>query len=78
MPVLGEPPVHAVFIRAPLVEAAGPGVESLAALADGRIVAVRQGRLLGTAFHPEVSGEDRFHRLFLDMVADARAASASR
>ncbi|QKJ19469.1 pyridoxal 5'-phosphate synthase glutaminase subunit PdxT [Microbacterium hominis] len=62
------PPVHAVFIRAPLVETAGPGVEPLAALPDGRIVAVRAGALLGTAFHPEVSGEHRFHRLFLDTV----------
>ena len=68
VPVLGEQPVHAVFIRAPLVEDAGPGVESLAQLEDGRIVAVRQGSLLATAFHPEVSGEHRFHRLFLDTV----------
>jgi len=72
VPVLGAPPVHAVFIRAPLVEASGPGVETLAALPDGRVVAVRQGSLLGTSFHPEVSGEHRFHELFLDMVASAR------
>lgn len=68
VPVLGEEPVHAVFIRAPLVEQAGQSVERLATLADGRVVAVRQGSLLGTSFHPEVSGENRFHRLFLDMV----------
>ena len=61
VPVLGAESVHAVFIRAPLVEQIGEGVESLAALEDGRIVAVRQGRLIGTAFHPEVSGEYRFH-----------------
>lgn len=71
VPVLGEPPVRAVFIRAPLVTEAGPGVERLAKLDDGRVVAVRQGALLGTAFHPEVSGEHRFHRLFLDTVRAA-------
>lgn len=70
VPVLEGPDVHAVFIRAPLVEEAGEGVERLAALADGRIVAVRQGALLGTSFHPEVTGEHRFHALFLDMVRD--------
>lgn len=68
VPVLGDEPVHAVFIRAPLVADAGPGVERIAQLEDGRIVAVRQGPLLATAFHPEVSGEHRFHRLFLDTV----------
>ena len=67
---LGEPPVHAVFIRAPLVEEAGDGVERLATLDDGRVVAVRQGSLLGTSFHPEVMGERRFHALFLDMVRE--------
>lgn len=68
VPVLGDPHVHAVFIRAPLVESTGDGVEHLATLDDGRIVAVRQGSLLGTSFHPEVSGEHRFHELFLDIV----------
>jgi 5'-phosphate synthase pdxT subunit len=62
--------VHAVFIRAPLVEQAGDQVARLATLDDGRIVAVRQGHLLGTSFHPEVTGEHRFHALFLDMVRD--------
>ncbi len=66
--VLGDPPVHTVFIRAPLVVQYGPGVEPLASLADGGVVAVRQDNLLGTAFHPEVSGEHRFHQLFLDSV----------
>ena len=70
VPVLDAPPVHAVFIRAPLVEQAGDGVERLATLDDGRIVAVRQGHLLGTSFHPEVTGEHRFHGLFLDMVRE--------
>lgn len=65
VPVLGAPPVHAAFIRAPVVVERGAGVEPLAALADGRVVAVRQGAILATAFHPEVSGETRFHALFL-------------
>ncbi len=71
VPVLGEPSVHAVFIRAPLVVDAGEAVETLASLEDGRVVAVRQGALLGTAFHPEVTGERRFHELFLDTVRAA-------
>jgi 5'-phosphate synthase pdxT subunit len=73
VPALGAPPVHAAFIRAPLVQEAGAAVERLATLADGRIVAVRQGSLLGTAFHPEVTGEHRFHRMFLDMVGQRAA-----
>ena len=73
VPALGDPPVHAVFIRAPIVESVGSGVEVLSRLSDGRIVAVRQDALLGTAFHPEVTGEHRFHGLFLDMVRDRAA-----
>lgn len=69
VPALGEPSVHAVFIRAPLVEAVGPSVDVLATLEDGRIVAVQQGSLLGTSFHPEVMGETRFHERFLGLVA---------
>ncbi len=61
-------PFPGVFIRAPIVREAGPDVEVLARLEDGRIVAVRQGKLLGTAFHPELSGDDRFHRYFLKLV----------
>ena len=68
VPALGDPPVHAVFIRAPLVEEVGSGVEVLARLTDGRVVAVRHAHLLGTSFHPEVTGERRFHELFLDTV----------
>ncbi|WP_438352954.1 pyridoxal 5'-phosphate synthase glutaminase subunit PdxT [Microbacterium sp. CJ88] len=71
VPALGAPPVHATFIRAPVVERVGAGVEVLAALGDGRVVAVQQGALLGTAFHPEVAGEQRFHRRFLDLVLAA-------
>lgn len=66
-------PVHAVFIRAPWVERAGPDVEVLARVptddeAAGAIVAVRQGHLLATSFHPEVAHDDRIHRYFLDLV----------
>ncbi|WP_166864603.1 MULTISPECIES: pyridoxal 5'-phosphate synthase glutaminase subunit PdxT [unclassified Salinibacterium] len=68
IPELGEQPVHAVFIRAPVVEAVGPAATVLASLDDGRIVAVEQGALLGTSFHPEVSGERRFHERFLAKV----------
>ncbi|MBD7957826.1 pyridoxal 5'-phosphate synthase glutaminase subunit PdxT [Microbacterium sp. Sa4CUA7] len=67
---LGDPPVHAAFIRAPRVTEAGPGVEVLASLEDGSVVAVRQGRLVGTAFHPEMTGEHRFHALLLSMLRD--------
>jgi pyridoxal 5'-phosphate synthase pdxT subunit len=65
IPVLGEPPVHAVFIRAPVVESVDDDVTVLAAVADGRIVAVEQGSLLGTSFHPEMTGDTRFHEYFL-------------
>ncbi len=68
VPALGERPVHATFIRAPVVERAGAGVDVLASV-KGRIVAVEQGPLLATAFHPEVEGELRFHQRFLDRVA---------
>ncbi|WP_418058919.1 pyridoxal 5'-phosphate synthase glutaminase subunit PdxT [Pimelobacter simplex] len=63
-----DAPVHAVFIRAPWVEATGPSVEVLAR-AQGHPVAVRQGHLMATSFHPEVEGDGRVHRLFVDMVA---------
>jgi 5'-phosphate synthase pdxT subunit len=59
--------VHAVFIRAPWVEESGPEVEVLATAAD-HPVAVRQGHLLSTSFHPEVGGDGRLHRLFLDLL----------
>ncbi|MCA1655818.1 MAG: pyridoxal 5'-phosphate synthase glutaminase subunit PdxT [Pseudonocardiaceae bacterium] len=72
-------PVHAVFIRAPWVESASPDVEVLARVSDdpevpggeaaaGRIVAVRQGPVLATSFHPELTGDTRVHRLFVEMV----------
>ena len=71
IPALGAPPVHAVFIRAPVVERIGPAVDVLATLPDGRVVAVEQGPLLGTSFHPEMNGETRFHARFLDRVRAA-------
>jgi 5'-phosphate synthase pdxT subunit len=71
MPDLGEAPVHAVFIRAPVVEQHGADVHVLGALSDGQVVAVQQGNVLASAFHPEVAGEDRFHRRFLDLVRNA-------
>jgi 5'-phosphate synthase pdxT subunit len=68
IPAIGDPPMHAVFIRAPVVEQVGKGVVALATLADGRVVAVEQGNLLGTSFHPEMTGDTRFHEYFLDRV----------
>ena len=73
-PAIGEP-VHAIFIRAPWVEHAGESVEVLARVEDGpaagRIVAVRQGPLLATSFHPEVGGDVRIHRYFVDQIVHA-------
>jgi pyridoxal 5'-phosphate synthase pdxT subunit len=68
VPALGEEPFPAVFIRAPIVEEAGEGVEVLARLPDGRIVAARQGQFLATAFHPELTADHRFHQLLLRMA----------
>jgi pyridoxal 5'-phosphate synthase pdxT subunit len=62
-------PFHAVFIRAPLISATFNGVKELARLPDGRIVAAQQGRLLATSFHPELTGDDRFHRYFLSLAS---------
>jgi len=69
IPVLGENPFPGIFIRAPLVEQAGSEVEILARLADGNIVAARQGNLLASAFHPELTNDLRFHQYFLDIIA---------
>lgn len=68
VPVLGAPDVHAVFIRAPVVESLGPKATALASLPDGRVVAVEQDNLLGTSFHPEMTGDTRFHEYFLRKV----------
>jgi 5'-phosphate synthase pdxT subunit len=69
IPALGERPFHAVFIRAPSIEEIDGGVEVLARLDNGTVVAVRQGKLIATAFHPELTTDLRFHRYFLDIVA---------
>ncbi|MBD8609231.1 pyridoxal 5'-phosphate synthase glutaminase subunit PdxT [Frigoribacterium sp. CFBP 13729] len=66
VPVVGDEPVHAVFIRAPVVAEVGPLATAVGVLDDGRVVAVEQGNLLGTSFHPEVTGELRFHARFLE------------
>jgi len=72
IPVLGDDPFHAVFIRAPWVESVGQDVEVLAEISAGEragtIVAVRQGPVLATSFHPELTPDDRVHRYFVDMV----------
>jgi 5'-phosphate synthase pdxT subunit len=70
VPVLGDTPVHGVFIRAPIIDRTGPAVDVLARLDDGRIVAVRERNLIATAFHPELAGETRFHRLLAAMASE--------
>lgn len=77
----GPPAFHAVFIRAPLIDRAGADVDVLARLPDGGIVAVRQGGLLATSFHPELTADTRFHRLLADLAArrrHSRNAAAAR
>jgi 5'-phosphate synthase pdxT subunit len=63
-----DKPFHAVFIRAPLIESVGKKGEILAKLSNQKIVAARQGKLLATSFHPELTLDDRFHKLFLEMA----------
>ena len=63
-----QAPFHAIFIRAPLIEAVGADARVLSKLSDGRIVAAQQGRLLATSFHPELTADDRFHRYFLELA----------
>ena len=70
VPVLGDQPVHGVFIRAPVIDRTGPDVDVLARLDDGRIVAVRERNIIATAFHPELAGETRFHRLVAAMASE--------
>lgn len=65
---IDDGPLHAVFIRAPVIRNLGAGVEVLAELDDGRVVACREGVLLATSFHPELTPDTRFHRLFVDLV----------
>ncbi len=77
IPEIGEPAFRAVFIRAPRVDEVGADVEVLARVpaadGDGTIVAVRQGRLMATAFHPELTGDHRIHRAFVEIVRQSRA-----
>jgi 5'-phosphate synthase pdxT subunit len=73
IPALGEEPFPAVFIRAPLIAGTGPEVQVLARLADGRPVAAQAGRVLVTSFHPELTGDLRIHRYFLEQCAAAGA-----
>ncbi|MGV8969422.1 MAG: pyridoxal 5'-phosphate synthase glutaminase subunit PdxT [Microbacteriaceae bacterium] len=76
VPALGGASVHAVFIRAPVVERVGRQVRVLAQLEDGRVVAVEQGNVMGTSFHPEMTNDHRFHEYFLAKVR-ARMAESS-
>jgi len=71
LPALGSEPFPAIFIRAPWIERTGPGVELLAER-DGHGVMVREGRVLGTSFHPELTGDHRVHGYFLGMVREAK------
>ncbi|MBX7111833.1 MAG: pyridoxal 5'-phosphate synthase glutaminase subunit PdxT [Dehalococcoidia bacterium] len=70
------PPIRAVFIRAPVIREPGPAVEVLAALPDGRIVACREGRLLATSFHPELTDDSRLHEWFVRLAEEAMASRA--
>ena len=69
IPAFDSPPFHAIFIRAPIVVRVGESVKVLSALPDGRPVAVRQGKLMATSFHPELTNDTRFHQYFLDLAA---------
>jgi len=70
IPVLGEKPFPGVFIRAPIIEQANSGVEILTRLTNGTSVAARQGKILASAFHPELTNDLRFHQYFLNIVAE--------
>jgi 5'-phosphate synthase pdxT subunit len=78
IPALGETPFHAVFIRAPTIERAGAAVEVLATLPDGSIVAAREGSLLATSFHPELTGDTRFHVLLAKLAEAYHVARAAQ
>lgn len=75
---LGEPPFHAVFIRAPVIEQAGPAVEVLARLPDGRMVAARERQMLATSFHPELTGDRRLHQYFIEMAGNAPKVAGAK
>ena len=78
IPALGDAPFRAVFIRAPVIERLGPGVIALATLEDGTIVAAERDNLLATSFHPELTGDARFHEYFLKKVAARLPLAAAR
>lgn len=80
LPVAGldGPPMHAVFIRAPRIVETGPDVEPLAALDDGSVVAVRQGNVLATAFHPELTPDTRLHAMLVAMIDGAHEAQGGK
>lgn len=69
---IGGRPFHAVFIRAPIIAAVGPGVSPLGQLEDGTVVAAQEGRLLVTSFHPELTEDTRFHEYFLEQASGGR------
>jgi 5'-phosphate synthase pdxT subunit len=73
VPALGPPLLEAVFIRAPRITEVGPKAEALARLPGGTIAAARQGKLLATAFHPELTDDTRFHQYFLSLAANGRS-----
>ena len=68
IPVLGDAPFHAIFIRAPLIQRAGPGVEVLATLPNGAGITARQGKILVSSFHPELTNDVRLHHYFLKTI----------
>jgi 5'-phosphate synthase pdxT subunit len=68
VPALGDEPLRAIFIRAPSIISVGPNAEELARLSDGTIVAARQGNLVATAFHPELTDDSRLHEYWLNLV----------
>ena len=72
IPVLGEKPFPGIFIRAPIIEQVNNGVDILAKLTDSTIVAARQGKLLASTFHPELTNDLRFHQYFLDIIAEQK------
>jgi pyridoxal 5'-phosphate synthase pdxT subunit len=76
LPAIGDEPLHGVFIRAPIVTDVGPRAEVLARDPHGRPVAVRQGRVLATAFHPELTGDRRLHRLLAEMIGEGAGRTA--
>jgi pyridoxal 5'-phosphate synthase pdxT subunit len=76
VPAIGDDPLHGVFIRAPIVTDVGPRAEVLARDPHGRPVAIRQGRVLATAFHPELTGDRRLHRLLAELIGEGAGRTA--